>query len=55
MTGGGFGGCVIGLLAGTEVPAAADAVRAAFIARRFAEPHAFLAAPVDGAHRVVGA
>jgi galactokinase len=55
MTGGGFGGCVIGLLADADVHAATDAVRAAFASRGYAEPDAFRAAPAGGAHRVVGA
>jgi galactokinase len=53
MTGGGFGGCVIALLAPDLVERAAAAVRSAFADRGFGEPAAFLASPSAGAHRVV--
>jgi galactokinase len=54
MTGGGFGGCVIGLLPQERVDAAREAV-----ARRFAEaawkaPTSFLVTPGPGAHVVGG-
>jgi galactokinase len=52
MTGGGFGGCVIGLVAATEVPAATEAVERAFARRGFARPAAFVAGPGPGAHRL---
>ncbi|MDT4923046.1 MAG: galactokinase [Pseudonocardiales bacterium] len=52
MTGGGFGGCVIGLVAASRVDDASGAVRAAFAARGFASPTAFVATPSPGAHRV---
>jgi galactokinase len=54
MTGGGFGGCVIGLLATAELDAATAAVRETFAARDFIEPHAFPAVPSRGAHRADG-
>jgi galactokinase len=53
MTGGGFGGCVIALLAPDLVERAAAAVRSAFADRGFGEPASFLASPSAGAHRVV--
>ena len=52
MTGGGFGGCVIGLVPGRDVEAAGDAVRRAFEDAGFAEPDVFTAAPQDGARSV---
>ncbi len=52
LTGGGFGGCVIALIAAELVTAADAAVRAAFAARGFTEPHPFTVQPVAGAHRV---
>ena len=51
LTGGGFGGCVIGLLRSAGVAAATEAVRAAFARHNFAEPQAFTARPGRGAHR----
>jgi galactokinase len=52
MTGGGFGGCVIGLIPTDRLDLAADQVRAAFAERGFTEPNAFPAKPSPGAHRV---
>ncbi|GAB3031820.1 galactokinase [Nocardioides flavus (ex Wang et al. 2016)] len=52
MTGGGFGGCVIGLLPDESVGAAGDAVRAAFADAGFGEPSLFTAAPAPGARAV---
>jgi galactokinase len=52
LTGGGFGGCVIALIASERVEAAGAAVRAAFAARGFAEPRPFTVQPSAGAHRV---
>jgi galactokinase len=52
MTGGGFGGCVIGLLPAGLVEVAESAVDEAFAARGFRPPRSFLAAPAPGAHRL---
>jgi galactokinase len=52
MTGGGFGGCVIGLLPSGTTDAAFDAVRAAYAEHGFRAPTAFEAAPSAGAHKV---
>jgi galactokinase len=52
MTGGGFGGSVIALVAGEEVTGCADAVTAAFAARGFAAPATFLARAMPGVHPV---
>ena len=55
MTGGGFGGCVIALVAarGPAGPdAVAGAVTAAFAARGFDPPTRFLVTPATGAHRL---
>jgi galactokinase len=52
MTGGGFGGCVIGLLPEGDVDAAGEAVRRAFAAAGFGEPSVFTAAPAAGARSV---
>ncbi|SFA77157.1 galactokinase [Nocardioides alpinus] len=49
MTGGGFGGCVIGLVPERDVAAAGDVVRRAFADAGFNEPALFTAAPQDGA------
>ena len=49
MTGGGFGGCVIGLVPERDVDAAGDAVRRAFADAGFDEPALFGATPEDGA------
>jgi galactokinase len=50
MTGGGFGGCVIGLVPARDVEAAGEAVRRAFADAGFAEPSLFTAEPSAGAH-----
>ncbi|MFJ6776721.1 galactokinase, partial [Kitasatospora sp. NPDC091257] len=52
MTGGGFGGSVIALVATADVTAVADAVRSAFGAAGFAAPVAFTAVPSPGARRL---
>lgn len=52
MTGGGFGGCVIGLVPERDVAAAEDAVRRAFADAGFGEPSLFTAAPAAGARPV---
>ena len=52
MTGGGFGGCVIGLVPEESVDAAGDAVRRAFADAGFGEPDLFTAEPSQGAHPV---
>jgi galactokinase len=52
MTGGGFGGCVIGLLPKDQVAGAETAVRDAFAAAGFGEPATFTVFPSRGAHRV---
>ena len=54
MTGGGFGGCVIGLVPERDVDAAGDAVRRAFADGGFGEPSLFVATPEAGARPVVG-
>lgn len=51
MTGGGFGGCVIGLVPEGEVDAVGDAVRRAFSDAGFGEPSLFTAAAAAGARR----
>ena len=51
MTGGGFGGCVIGLVPERDLQAAEDGVRRAFSDAGFGEPSLFVAAPEDGARR----
>ncbi|HEY8259393.1 MAG TPA: galactokinase [Gemmatimonadales bacterium] len=48
MTGGGFGGCIIALVRLTDAEAVAEAVEAAFAARRFGVPSFFTAIPSDG-------
>ncbi|MDT4916206.1 MAG: galactokinase [Pseudonocardiales bacterium] len=50
MTGGGFGGCVIGLLPRDGVDAAAAAVHLAFADHDFTEPATFTVAPSRGAY-----
>lgn len=50
MTGGGFGGCVIGLVPDDLVADAGAAVRTAFAEGGFAEPALFTASPAAGAH-----
>ncbi|WP_253942654.1 galactokinase [Nocardioides sp. zg-1230] len=52
MTGGGFGGCVIGLVPTGSVEAAGEAVRRAFADGGFGEPDLFTAEPSQGAHRL---
>ncbi|MCU1658231.1 MAG: galactokinase, partial [Pseudonocardiales bacterium] len=52
MTGGGFGGSVIALLATGSVAAAIEAVTAEFAHHGFHEPAAFTAQPSRGAHAV---
>jgi galactokinase len=54
MTGGGFGGCVIGLLPEGDVDAAGDAVRRAFADAGFGEPSVFTAAAGPGARSLRG-
>ncbi|MFY9714944.1 MAG: galactokinase, partial [Microbacterium sp.] len=51
MTGGGFGGAAIALVEQNAVAHVADAVRAAFAASAFTEPHLFTVTPSAGAHR----
>ena len=51
MTGGGFGGCVIGLLPDGDVDSAGDAVRRAFSDAGFGEPSLFTATAEAGARR----
>ena len=53
LTGGGFGGCVVGLIDSARADGAGEAVRAAFASRGFAMPHPFVVHPSDGTHRVV--
>lgn len=55
MTGGGFGGCVIGLVPEGSVDSAGDAVRRAFADAGFGEPDLFTAEPSRGAHSVASA
>jgi galactokinase len=50
MTGGGFGGSVIALVATDAVEACADAVVTTFAQRGFTAPEWFVAEPVAGAH-----
>jgi galactokinase len=52
MTGGGFGGCVIGLVERAEVKAVTQAVVDAFERAAFDKPDAFVAVASDGARRV---
>ncbi len=52
MTGGGFGGCVIGLVRERDIEATEDAVRRAFADAGFGEPSLFTASPEAGARRV---
>jgi galactokinase len=52
MTGGGFGGCVIGLMPCDRVAGAEAAVRDAFASAGFGAPATFTVAPSRGAHRV---
>lgn len=52
MTGGGFGGCVIGLMEPAQARAAALAVVAAYAGRDYVEPVSFTVTAADGAHRL---
>jgi galactokinase len=52
MTGGGFGGCVIGLVPAASVDAAADGVRRAFADAGFNAPDTFTATAEAGARRL---
>jgi galactokinase len=52
MTGGGFGGCVIGLVPTVLVGEAVEAVERAYADRGFRPPAAFETRPGGGAHRV---
>ncbi|MFE2757239.1 galactokinase [Actinosynnema sp. NPDC059335] len=52
MTGGGFGGCVIALVAEADVAACGAAVREAFAGRGFAAPECWTATAAAGARRV---
>lgn len=51
MTGGGFGGAAIALIPADLVPAATEAVRAAFAASGFRAPNVFTVTPSQGARR----
>ncbi len=53
MTGGGFGGCVLGLLPADRADQAAAAVQDAFAAAGFGAPVSFLGAPSPGARQLV--
>ncbi|MDQ1721634.1 MAG: galactokinase, partial [Pseudonocardiales bacterium] len=52
MTGGGFGGCVIGLMEPAQARAAALAVVAAYSGRGYLEPVSFSVTAQAGAHRL---
>ena len=52
MTGGGFGGSVITLIAPEKVDALRSQVEAAFAARSWAAPNVFTVQPCDGASRL---
>ena len=52
ITGGGFGGCVIGLVDSDDVDAAVTGVEAAYDKNGFAPPSAFAAVASDGARRI---
>ncbi|HSF34796.1 MAG TPA: galactokinase [Nocardioides sp.] len=52
MTGGGFGGCVIGLVPAGSIDAAGNVVRRAFADAGFGAPDLFTAEPSQGAHRL---
>jgi galactokinase len=54
MTGGGFGGCVIGLLPQERVDAAREAVARRFEEAAWKAPTSFLVTPGPGAHVVGG-
>jgi len=51
MTGGGFGGSAIALVATERVDAVGHAVRAAFVGAGFGVPEIFVVSPADGARR----
>ena len=51
MTGGGFGGAAIAVVAADAAEAVAAAVTKDFLASGFAEPRCFTVTPSDGAHR----
>jgi len=51
MTGGGFGGAAIALVAADAVGEIAAKVTSDFVAVGFAEPRCFIVTPSDGAHR----
>jgi len=51
MTGGGFGGSAIALVAHDRVETVRDAVTAAFAASGFGAPHIFTVTPSEGARR----
>ena len=51
MTGGGFGGAAIALVAHDSVQSVSDAVTAAFAASGFRAPHIFTVTPSEGARR----
>jgi galactokinase len=52
MTGGGFGGAAIALVAADAVDALREAVVARFAAAGYREPAAFPVVPADGARRL---
>jgi len=52
MTGGGFGGCVIGLMEPAQARAAALAVSAAYAGRDYIAPVSFGVTAADGVHRL---
>jgi len=51
MTGGGFGGAIIALVARDRSAQTAEAITAAFARAGFAAPRLSTVAPSDGAHR----
>ena len=52
MTGGGFGGCVIGMFEPRQARAAAVAIDGAFGGRGYAAPVSFEVGPADGLHEI---
>ena len=52
ITGGGFGGCAIGLFDADGPDDAVRAIQVAYAERDYAPPSAFLATPSDGTHRL---
>lgn len=54
MTGGGFGGAAIALVAHADLPQVSDAVEAAFADAGFTAPHLFTVEPSEGPHRDLG-